>query len=245
MSFKLDDPLFILALAGVGGAALYIASEKRKNEGVFDTVGDVINRGVLVSHSTMGNDGVVLEEPSQLAEAAGVSEDVYALARMIRSEGAAQGMARAHVAMNDLAGLGWDSLRYLITYSTAPWAEGRFGRQFSAQYKTSSGSATWDRKMAVIGENGKPVVIKSQTRRYSSARDPYTGDITLAIRVIADHDNGIDPTGGAVKFLDKSAMGVQEGTSRFDAVDARWRKEGLVGYSLPQFGDDLVFYRRV
>lgn len=244
MKLKLDDPYVMAGLAAVGGGLLYVFSQKRRNETVGETVADVFARGSQVTNSSLGINGVIIEEPEDLAEAAGVPADVYALARMVRSEGAAQGVARAHVALNDLRDLGWSSLVYLICYSTADWAEGKFGKQFSAQYRGKDGEPTWVRSFAETGADGRPIVIKKQTRRYSSARDPYQGDIALALKVMADHAAGVDPTGGAVKFLDKSAMGKQEGSGSFASVDEKWRSGGLVGYNVPQYGSDLVFYRR-
>jgi len=207
------------ALVLGAGGLLYLASRRE--------VTDVFVRGKKLTSSTLSADGVVLESPSTLAMlASGVyrqplAVEIYSLARMIRSEGAAEGEIRGHVALNDLADLRWQSLQFLLTYSTADWSRGKYGKQHSVR---SDG--------------------QKQTRRYSTARDPYEGDVKMALKVLSDHSSGFDPTGGAVKFLDREAMAFQQGSQGFDAVNARWTSDGLVPYTLPQWGNDLVLYRR-
>lgn len=213
-----EDPIAMGALVLGAGGLLYLARRR---------VTDVFVRGKKLSSSTLSEDGTILESPSVLAMLASgvyrqpIAPEVYSLARMIRSEGAAEGEVRGHVAMNDLRDLGWQSLQFLLTYSTADWSRGKYGKQHSVR---SDG--------------------QKQTRRYSTARDPYEGDVKMALKVLSDHSSGYDPTGGAVKFLDREAMASQLGSQGFDAVNARWTSEGLVPYTLPQYGDDLVLYRR-
>lgn len=211
---------------------------------------DVFTRGSKVTSSTMGPDGVIVEDPMSLIGVASVatggraSADVYCLARMIRSEGADQGEIRGHVALNDLRSLGWQSLQYLLTYSTAAWALGRFGKQYSAKYLGQDGEETWVKSEAQLDDNGKPTILDKQVRRYSTSRDPYDGDISMALKVINDHAMGVDPTGGAVKFLDRSALSSQEGARSYDTIAMQWMGEGLVPYTLPQYGSDLVLFRK-
>jgi hypothetical protein len=152
--------------------------------------------------------------------------DEYALARMIRSEGATQGEVRAHVALNDLKSFRFASDLYeLLTYSTDPNRRGYFGMQYSPAAPAS----------------GFPAANK---RRYSTKRDPYEVDIRVARNVIADRKAGIDKARGATKFIDKSAMGVQKGTVSFAQKDAEWKAGGYQSFTLPEFGDDFVLYRR-
>lgn len=214
------DPATLAALGiSAGGMALLWFRKE---------TADVFIRGSKLTASVLGPDGVVVNDPQSLAAQAAINYgnaipiEVYSLARMIRSEGAMEGEVRGHVALNDLADLGWSSLHYLLTYSTAAWARGKYGKQHSV--RPSDGA--------------------KQTRRYATSKDPYQGDVKLALKVLSDRSRGFDPTGGAVKFLDREAMASQEGSRGFDAVNARWTADGLVPYTLPQYGDDLVLYRR-
>jgi len=81
-------------------------------------------------------------------------------------------------------------------------------------------------------------------RRWASSRDPYEGDIALANKVVNDRAAGIDPTGGAGRFVDRSAFGKQEGTRTFDAVVAEWRSQGYEPYYYPDASQDFVLFRR-
>jgi hypothetical protein len=154
-----------------------------------------------------------------------ISPDAYALARMIRSEGAAQGLLRAHVAMNDAATFQYASdLFGLLTFSNDTTRRGMFGKQWSPAVPPSY-----------------PV---ANARRYSTASDPYEGDVNMALAAIAERANGIDRAQGAVKFIDKGSMGVQLGSKPFDAIDASWRSEGLQPFTLADYGDNLVLYKK-
>lgn len=240
-------PPEILAVGGlaVAGALVYF---RRPIEGA---VRDVFARGERLTYAaTDGLTGEVLEAPETLARLASnasgmnVPVAVNSLARMIRSEGATEGLLRAHVALNDAAALGWD-LQRLLTYSTASWARGRYGKQHVTVYRTPAGGETTDKARALTSADGKPVVVRSQTRRYSTARDPYMGDVRTAMAAIAERGRGLDRAQGAVKFVDKSAMGgVQAGTGSFAALVERWGRDGLSPFTLPEYGDDLVLFRR-
>jgi hypothetical protein len=197
---------------------------------VVDAVTDTFSRGKRVTYAGVGDDGVVPISPSSLRTSASlelgreVSQDVYDLARMIRSEGATEGRIRAHVALNDAADLGW-SVHVLLTYSTNPRAKGWFGEQFTPAARAPDG-------------------VRS-VRRYSTAHDPYVGDIQLAEQVLFERQGGADPTAGAVKFVDKSGLSAQEGASSYEAIVASWAKEGLQPFTVPGYSDDLVVFRRV
>lgn len=209
-------------------------------------------RGKKITTSTLALNGNVTESPkallamAQLSLGRSIDPDAYALARMIRSEGASEGELRAHVAINDLADLGWNSLLSLLTYSTKPWAKGSFGRQFKAKYRTPGGGETWDVDDAARKADGKPVIIEAQSRRYATSKDPYESDLLAAERVLqARRNGGADPTNGAVKFLDISAFGSQEGTGSAQSVIDRWTGDGgLVAYTIPSYGEDFVLFRR-
>ena len=196
---------------------------------------DLTTRGKRLSHSTMVND-VVVESPAALAgEAAATfglpfSRDVYALMRMVRSEGGSSDEKRlkVHVALNDAKALGW-SWERLMTYAdnldlpggqAHPTANGHYGRQYTNKLTPRAG------------------------RRYSTAADPYENDARIVLTALDEHNAGIDPTGGARKFLDKDAMGGgQPGTSSYEAKAAQWRSEGWE--PTPIAGTDLVLFHRV
>lgn len=81
-------------------------------------------------------------------------------------------------------------------------------------------------------------------RRWASSRDPYEGDIGLATKVMIDNSAGKDPTGGASRFVDKSAFGKQEGTRTYADVLAEWTAEGYSAYQYPEASADFVLFRR-
>lgn len=246
MALWKTDPKLLAAGAVVGlGLVVYFRKP------IVAQVADVFDRGERLTYAALDElNGIVLDTPSVLqnlvSNRAGfdVPAGVASLARMIRSEGATQGELRAHVAINDLEDLGWSNLHDLLTYSTASWSRGKYGKQHSTVYRTPTGGQTSNRAEAKT-ENGKPVVIRSQTRRYSTWRDPYMGDVQTAMKVLADRARGIDKADGAVKFVDKSSMGgVQGGTGSFDALVSRWGQEGLVPFTTNEYGDDLVLFKR-
>jgi hypothetical protein len=197
---------------------------RRAASTVATTVVDFLGRGARLTYGTLGDDGIVAEDPAELVAAASlvmgreISTDAYALARMARSEGIDAGALRIHVALNDLAdlndrrGFGW-SASDLITYSTDSDARGHFGIQLH--------------------------------RRYASTQDPYQGDVVLAEGTMAEHARGADQTLGAIKFVDKSSFGVQAGTGSYADLVTRWAKDGLAPFSIPGESSDFVVFRRV
>jgi hypothetical protein len=222
-----------IGLAGFGGivAALQLGGYDPIGKVTFE-VTNVFARGNRLTYGTLNDgSGIVLEDPETLRSAASsrfgqdLSSDVYALARMVRSEGAKEGRLRVHVALNDQAALGWSSPFVLLTYSTDPQRKGMFGRQYSAA--------------------APPQYPNKMVRRYATSKDPYEGDVQTVLAALAEHDQGIDPSLGATKFLDKGSFGIQEGTGSWAAKDAQWLSEGNVAYTVPEYGDDLVLYRKV
>lgn len=205
--------------------------------GGISTVVDTFVRGKRLTNTSLDSSGNIPDSPQSLADQAvdaygsnfaealniqtlaSDALDVYALARMSRSEADASNgvdnrLVRLHVALNDYASVSWaGKLSELFTYSTHSGAKGLFGDQ-----------------------NG---------RRYSTARDPYAGDIDLAIKAIVDHANGIDPSEGAVKFVDVNALGgVQPGTPSWEKLVAKWGQDGLTPVHLDgQPADFYVFVR--
>lgn len=237
-----------------GTAALFVGGYfyfgQPTPQAIVGGVKDVFTKGSRLTYGVMDSRGIVITSPDALLNALEtrlgyvVDQDVQALARMIRSEGAAEGNARAHVALNDLARLQMASLFDLLTYSTASWSRGWFGKQASFKYRAKDGGETWNRADAAVDSEGHFTILDKQVRRYSTAQDPYDGDIATARQAIAEHAAGIDPTGGAVKFLDKSGLRAQEGAGSYAGILAKWGEEGLVAFTLPELGDDFVLFRR-
>lgn len=181
-----------------------------------------------ITEAHVAPDGRVHDAPSSLARLASafmgrpVSLDVYALARMGRSETDAEHAEtfalRIHVALNDLLDLNtrkhmvWTPAD-LITYSTQPMHRGYFGEQH-------------------IG------------RRYASTKNPTAADIIAVELVMHDRAEGIDPTHGALKFVDRLSMGKQRGSGSFDALAASWAAEGLRPGTVEGMPDHFVVFRR-
>lgn len=230
---KREEQLAWWGAAGAAALALWW-----KGRIIVDTATDLINRGDLLTSAPMGDDGVVLGTPDELADQASavlgryVHPDTYSGARMIRSEGAAAGLLRAHVALNDARALGW-TMRKLITYAIVshsspvqlhPAANGLYGEQF----------VPTDR-----APDGIPI-----TRRYASSKDPHAGDVLTYEQAVAEQAQGIDPTMGAVKFVDKSSLGIQVGSSKYEAIVARWGAQGLQPFTVDGWSDDFVVFRK-
>lgn len=222
-------------LWGGGAALLGLALWKRETianaaRETVAAVADVVRRGRKLTDAPAGPDGVVPVAPERLrAEAAAalgidLDQETYSLARMIRSEGAAAGKVRALVCLNDAAEHGW-SAHTAITYSTNPTAKGWYGEQYTPAGRAPGGVAS--------------------KRRYASTRDPYESDVATATEAQIDHRMGLDITGGAVKFVDVSSMGVQEGSGSYAELVERWSKERLRPFTLPGYSTDLVVFRRV
>ena len=225
---------------GVGLVAIYGADSV-----TFFTT-DWFTRGKRLTVAPTAPNGVVPVPPSLLAEAASrvmgrpVSVNDYAIARMVRSEGANKGGVRAHVAYNKMREMNFTPVEY-VTFATKPWSRGFFGKQYSAKYHKQGGGETWDVKQA---RKEHPQVIEGQVRQVASNIDPYEGDVKLAEQVAAERAMGIDKANGATRFLDKSAMGKQEGTGTAEAKIAEWKGQGFVAFTLPETGSDLVLFRK-
>ena len=213
-----------------GAAALVAALVLWKRKEIIDVVKDVVDRGKRLTYSSMGRDGVVPNSPQALLEAAiralgrPITLQASSLARMIRSEGPETGVIRAHVAINDAREKQWD-VHKVLTYSTNSKASGWYGEQFTPAARA-------------------PGAIKS-VRRYATTKDAYAGDVLMAEQALREAAAGVDITGNAVKFVDRSSMGVQEGSGSYEDLVVRWAPEGLRPFTLPGYSDDLVVFRRV
>jgi hypothetical protein len=222
------DPAVIVTGAGIGAAFLLLGGGKA----IVDVTRDVFARGSHVSYGTLdGPLGIVIESPEALRYAASqrmgfdIPQDAYALARMIRSEGAAQGLLRAHVAMNDLISFPYaNTLFELLTFSNDTKRRGVYGVQYSGPVP--------------------PDYPNANARRYSTSANPYEGDVQTAIHAIDERNQGIDRASGATKFIDRDSMGAQIGSRSFEVVNASWVADGMEPFTLPEYGDNLVLYRK-
>lgn len=196
---------------------------------------DVFERGRRLTYGTLVND-VIVEDPGALAAAASsrygqaISRNLYAAARMSRSEGGSpeEKRLKLHVAFNDAAALDW-SMERLMLYADDldtpggqphPTASGRYGKQYTDK------------------------LTPRAQRRFATPRDPYAGDVDFAAVVIAERARGIDAAGGARKFIDKDAMGGgQPGTTTYEKKAAQWAASGWA--AIPVEGTDLVLFRKV
>ena len=223
-----DEVLLWAGVAGIVGLALWKGPELvAQAEIAANYVGDWTVRGNPLFQGITLTGGVVQEDPEVLREEAeavlgyAADLDTLALAVMGRSEGVDGEEARMHVALNDLADL-------QATYGTGV-------------YSSISALMLHSKVAAADGHFSEQYLGK----RYATDRIPYEGDYHLAEKVRADHANGIDPTGGAVKFVDKDAFASQPGaTLTFAENDANWRAKGLVPDSVAGASNNFVIYRK-
>jgi hypothetical protein len=189
---------------------------------------NLVGRGNKLSESTLDDDGVIEEVPSVLTDMASAvlgfdaDTDTYSLARAGRSEGVDGMEYRMHVILNMLDA---DQARYGTgIYSSV------------TMLAIHSKNATADGHYSKQGL-GKP---------FSTSKDPYESDYALAQKVRADHAAGTDPTGGAVKFVDKSGPFSLDGEpATYDDIVAAWAKEGLIpDDTLPNATSNFVVFRK-
>lgn len=186
-------------------------------------VSNIVGRGNRLSDSTVV-DGVVQEIPEVLQDQASAvlgftaDPDTLALARMGRSEGVDGEEYRMHVALNDLANL-----------------QRVYG---SNVYSSLLALMIHSKNAAADGHFSEQGLGK----RYATTRDPYESDYALAQKVLQDRAEGIDPTGGALKFVDKSSFAVQAGASTYASRVEAWAKEGLAPQTLPDATDNFVVF---
>lgn len=186
---------------------------------------NLAGRGDALSSSTIVS-GVVQEIPDVLNDMATAvlgfnsDQDTYTLARVGRSEGVDGMVYRMHVVLNMLA-------KDQATYGTGIYSS-------VTALATHSKNATADGHYSAQGL-GKP---------FSTAHDPYEADYKLALQVQADHAAGNDPTGGALKFVDKSGPFSINGVKvSYDDIVASWASDGLSPVEdLPGATDNFVVF---
>lgn len=174
-------------------------------------------RGIVYQSPTM------IRGQAQTALGRQITPDASALARMLASETDPRhpetAILRAHIALNDQADL-----------------NARRGWRWTVEDLISY--STMPAHNHLFGQ-------QRYGRRYASDKDYGEPLLLAAEKAIQDHHMGIDPTGGALKFIDRRAMGgVQAGTGSFDAKVVEWAKEGLEPFQLPGYPSDLYVFRR-
>lgn len=203
-------------LWGLGAAGVALLLWKRA-----DLVA-VVTSGARLTHGTVGDDAQIVESPDELAAAASVAlgrdvdVDTYSLARMLRSEGAAEGAARVHVALNKAAASGITPTHLLTR------ASGNGGGHYGPQFVRDPRSVRWA----------------------STGHDPYAGDVDVVLSVYAERAAGIDPTNGAIGYADAGAFGVQDGTGSWDDYRAKQEAAGLVADNVAGLSSDFFVFRK-
>ena len=167
------------------------------------------------------------ENPAaELATAAGVGLNQYALARMMQSEGRAEAdrIARAWVAINDARATTGGNVYRVITLRKA-W-----------HHVGAGGKVETHERAGFFGE-------QSAGGRYATTKEPSSAVIALAGRVLKGEIP--DPTHGATRFVDTKAFGHQPGTRTFAEVDAKWRAEGFRPRAVPGADPSFLVYSKV
>jgi hypothetical protein len=213
-------------LAGLAAAVVLLVWKFGGPAAALNVAGGYVlntfNRGQRLSSSTLLSSGVVSPGPDALLSQAqaiipGADLDTLALARMGRSEGVDGMEYRMHVALNDL-----------------DYLQGLYG---DGVYSSIAALMLHSKVSAADGFFSEQFLGK----RYATSDDPYEGDYALAAKVRADHGAGIDPTGGARKFVDKDSFAAQRGvTKTYDDVVAEWSSEGLTARNLPGASSNFV-----
>jgi hypothetical protein len=170
-----------------------------------------LSRGKAVNANWPYNkkSGLVEAEPEGLAEEAGVSLDVFALATMLSSEHGNDPQvykeAVGSVALNEARRRGVSITDLLLTVVN-PSHAGFFGSQADMEKTTSKGGHAADRYA-------------------STARAPYEDDIGIAKALIAGETP--DPTGGALQFDSPRAQdaGFKKGLYSMDANALKTKRE--------------------
>lgn len=210
-------------LAGVSVAVLLGYLLFRQEEDGVITLGTVVDplvRGARLNHSTLNDDGIVYDPaPSELLGEA-----------------------------SEILGIDLDEDTYALARSGR--SEGVDGMEARMHVMlTQSAEAGLSVFQLTVRESQHPdqdgYYGEQLGRRWASSRDPYAGDVALAQRVIAERAQGIDPTGGAGRFFDKSGFGKQSGTiPAWQSKLADWAREGFTGYYYPRASKNFVLFRR-
>ncbi len=211
------------ALAGGALAVLLAYLLLRQEEDGVITLGTVVDpfvRGARLNHSTLNADGIVYDpSPSELLGEA-----------------------------SEILGFDLDEDTYALARSAR--SEGVDGMAARMHVMlTQSAEAGLSVFQLTTRESQHPsqdgYYGEQLGRRWASSRDPYAGDVALAQKVIAERAQGVDPTGGAGRFFDKSGFGKQSGTiPAWQSKLADWSAEGYRAYYYPAASKNFVLFRR-
>jgi hypothetical protein len=190
------------------------------------TRGSVLTSSTLTSGDTdaAGNaipDGIVRETPAELVAAA---------AAVLGSPADSETLALARMGRSE----GVDGMEYRMHIALNELAASSYGSILALLTHSKIAAANGRFSRQALGKWA------------STSRDPYEGDYALAAKVLADRANGIDPTGGALRFVDKSAFATQPGIklTYAELVD-KWGAEGLSPVEdLPGASSDFVIFVR-
>lgn len=181
---------------------------------------DIVDRGRRLTDCTVVG-GVVQESPGDLAAQASatlgrdVTLDANSLARMCRSEAGSQGQI-SKVLRCHVAFNQADALGWGIT-------------QLITYHKTAARADAYGEQIS---------------GRFASGSDPYENDLAAAEYAMAERNNGIDRTFGALNFVDVGALGVQLGSRSWEETRDRWAADGKVPGTIPGSPLGLVFFWR-
>jgi hypothetical protein len=203
----------------VAGGVLAVGALTWKRREVAFFVSDVVleGRGRRLTHGTQDDAGNVLESPEELAAAAGA---------VMGREISADTYSIARVVRSEGALEGNPRAHVVLNDAAAlGWTPTRL--------------VTYSQDGSKLGRYGQ-----QRGRRYATSADPYEADVVAAELAAGEYFAGVDPTGGATKFVDKGAFGVQQGTGSYAALVESWAADGLSPYNVPGYPGSFVIFRR-
>lgn len=220
-----EDTLLSIFLGAAGAVVIaYLMIKSDEGDVTFETIADWIG---LNKGRKLNNTG---GRKSGLNAQGYIPEDPYALLNEAR------------------AIMGYDIEQDVYALARSGRSEGRNGMEARMHVMMTqaeeSGMTVWARTVSEPGNPSNGYFGEQRGRRWASTEDPYEGDIKLAEEVYVQHNNGIDPTGGAGRFADKSSFGKQAGTRTYATVLAEWADEGYYAYYFPDASHDFVLFRR-
>jgi hypothetical protein len=182
---------------------------------------DLTRRGRRLTVTKLNDDKSIPEGPHELALLASaeigrhIDTDMYAVARMLRSEEPGAS----------------PEVKGLLVHVALNTAKQR-GVTLAELLTTST----------VASRRGK--FGRQISRWASTANDPYEQDVAIAELARDERRAGSDPTGGAFRFVNRLAFGIQPGSRSYGAVRAEWAAEGFYPVKVPGAPWRLVFFRR-
>ncbi len=208
-------PVWIVILAVVW---FFYSGDGDPVEGALNLLDTITGRGARVTHAPANDVGIVEDAPEDLAVEAGVSLNVYALARNLASEephsDPTTKAAIAWCCVNEAARRG-STVSAVLLKAKRSEADGRFGSQKDK-------------------DPDSPNYQKSD-RYATTALDPYDAEITIAQGVL---DGTIEDFTGGCQQYDRAA-----GEKNPDAIAAARMKAGAELVDVPGTDPGLRFWR--